>query len=96
MDIHKPSEKHVLLSLAFPLESEADKYLLYKTKTRGGMWYDLKKRLKKVMAVEEGSILNGSITPQIIDLSENNYPYWKYGGNISYPLPIEYINFLNV
>lgn len=96
MDIHNPSDKHVLLSLAFPLESEADKYLLYKTKTRGGMWYDVKKRLKKIMAVEEGSILNGSITPQIIDLSENNYPYLKYGGNISYPLPIEYINFLNV
>lgn len=96
IDIHHPSDKHVLLSLAFPLESETNQYLLYKTKTRGGMWYDAKKRLKHIMAIEEGCILNGSISPQIIDLSENNYPYWKYGGNISYPLPIEYINFLNV
>jgi hypothetical protein len=58
------------------------------------MWYDVKKRLKKNYGCRRSSILNGSITPQIIDLSENNYPYCKYGGNISYPLPIEYINFL--
>lgn len=93
----QPSNQQLLLSLAFPKEAEKDKYLYYKTKIRGGMWYGIKndQRLNLLMGIEEGSILNDKISSQIIDLSENNNHSWQYGGNITIPLPSEYFNFLN-
>jgi CRISPR-associated protein Csm4 len=93
--VNNPSGKQMLLSLAFPKEEEKDTYLLYKTKIRSGMWYGSGKneRFKKLMAVEEGAILAGNISPQIYDLTENNNPQWKYGGNILCPLPVQYVNY---
>ncbi len=58
------------------------------------MWYGSGKneRFKKIMALEEGCILEGNISPQIIDLTKNNKPLWKYSGNLVFPLPMEYAN----
>lgn len=94
VNVNNPSNRQLLLSLAFPKETEKDKYLYYKTKIRGGMWYGSGKneRFKKIMALEEGCILEGNISPQIIDLTKNNKPLWKYSGNLVLPLPREYAN----
>lgn len=94
INVTNPSNQQLLLSLVFPKEAEKDKYLYYKTKIRGGMWYGSgeNERFKKIMALEEGSILEGNISPQIIDLTKNNKPLWKYSGNLVFPLPVEYVN----